>query len=67
MTQEEFIQKYHEYSTLNEAEAKAEAARVNEAGIENDEAIAVEFAGLGWCLMLKSSAAWMGMVEELLR
>jgi len=61
MSQDEFIEKYHEYSTPNGNEAKAEAARVNETGIENDEALAVEFPGMGWCLMLKSSTSWLSL------
>lgn len=56
MTQDEFQHKYHYYQTDSEEEAKAEADRVNEEGIDDNVAVAVNLGDLGWCLMLKTAA-----------
>jgi hypothetical protein len=56
MTKDEFQRQYHYYQTHDEKEAKAEARRVNEEGIDNDIAVAVKLGDLGWCLMLKTAA-----------
>lgn len=56
LTQDEFLKRYHDYSTQSETEAKLEAAKVNNMfGIKNDSAIVVKFRGVGWALMLKSA------------
>lgn len=51
-----FQRKYHDYSTQDEAEAKDEAARVNET-VNGFEVEAVSLGDLGWCLMLKQAAS----------
>lgn len=56
MTQREFQKKYHYYQTMSKDEAKAEAQKANERGIDNDYAVAVKLGHLGWCLMLGSAA-----------
>jgi len=58
MTKDEFQKKYHSYRTPYEQEAKAEARKVNEEGIEGDKAVAIQFGDLGWALMLASAASF---------
>ena len=58
MTQDEFQRKYHYYQTHSEEEARAEADRANAEGIDGNEAVAVCFEELGWCLMLKTAAGF---------
>jgi len=55
MTQDEFQKRYHLYQTHSEEEAMAEADRANWEGIEDDQAVPVDFGELGLCLMLKSA------------
>lgn len=55
MTQHEFQKKYHHYRTTSKGEAKQEAEKANEEGIDNDYAVAVKLGDLGWCLMLGSA------------
>ena len=52
MTQHEFQKKYHSYRTISKDEAKDEAQKANEEGVDNDYAVAVKLGDLGWCLML---------------
>lgn len=55
MTREEFIKRYHNYSTQSKEDAIAEVTAVNEEGITDDYAIAVRFGDLGYALTLQSS------------
>ncbi len=55
MTKDEFQRKYHEYSTMDDEAAKAEAAQANQEGVQYDSAVAVNFGSLGYALMLKST------------
>jgi len=56
MTQHEFQKRYHNYRTKSKSEAKAEAQKANEEGVDNDYAVAVTLGDLGWCLMLGTAA-----------
>ena len=58
MTKDEFQKKYHYYRTPHEQEAKEEARKANEEGIEGDKAMAIHFGNLGWALMLASAASF---------
>jgi len=59
MTQDEFIKRYHDYSTQSEGAAIAEAMIVNDEGIIDDRAIAVKFGSLGYGLMLQGSLEYL--------
>ncbi len=52
-----FQRMYHDYQTYDEAEAKAEAEKVNQMA-DGFEVEAVGVPGEGWCLMLKRAAAF---------
>ena len=54
LTQREFIKRYCDYATQSETLAKDEAAKANQTGVESDSAVAVEFRGAGWKILLKS-------------
>ncbi len=59
MTADQFQYLVHHYCASTEREAQQDAARLNEEGIDGDEAVAVEFPPLGWCLMLRSAATFL--------
>ena len=56
MTQAEFQRKYHDFSTQDQAEAEAEAEKVNEMVGRSFTVVAVELPPFGWCLILKMAA-----------
>lgn len=56
MTRDEFQKAYHDFSTNDQAEAEAEAAKVNEEVGGLFTVVAVEFPPLGWCLLLETAA-----------
>ena len=53
-TQAEFQRAYHNFSTQDQAEAKAEEEKVNEMVDRVFTVVAVELPPCGWCLMLKT-------------
>jgi len=55
MTRDEFIKRYHNYSTRSKAAAVATARLVNVESITNGHAVAVRFGdpGLGYGIMLQ--------------
>jgi hypothetical protein len=55
MTKDEFVRRYHHYSTDTETLANAEAALANEEGIDGGSAVSVNFGRFGWTVMLKSA------------
>lgn len=59
MTSTEFQRRYHNYKTDSGDNARNEADKANQEGIDGDEAVAVDFGTLGWCLMLRSAAELM--------
>jgi hypothetical protein len=56
MTKQEFQRKYHNYRTIDGAQAQVDADAVNTEGIDGHSAVAVELPPLGWCLMLDTAA-----------
>lgn len=67
MKPDEFQKEYHEYITKDGNEAREEAKRVNDIGIEGDEAVAICFGDFGWGLMLRSAAEYalkLGIIPE---
>jgi len=67
ITKQEFLWTYHEYTADTQEEAEAEAVKVNAEGIldphnPGNKAVAVNFPGLGWCVMLESAVK---MLEEI--
>jgi hypothetical protein len=63
MTQDEFIKRYHDYSTQSEEEAVVEAIMVNAEGIVGNRAIAVKFGDLGYGLMLQGALEYLSGKE----
>lgn len=60
MTQQEFLDQYHNYQTMWDTDAEAEANKVNAIGIDDDRAVPVQLGKDGmWALMLRSSAAFL--------
>lgn len=64
MTQDEFLEKYHDYMTENLGDATAEAARANAQGIEDDVAVVVDMGEAGYCLMLISAVTALRGVKD---
>jgi hypothetical protein len=56
MTQDEFLDRYHTFSTDSLDGARTEASRVNAIGIEGSRAVVVQLGSLGYCLMLEQAA-----------
>ena len=60
-TEDAFQTAYMDYMTTSEADARAEANKVNERGIENNCCVAVKFDE-HWCLMLGSAALFIAEI-----
>ncbi|MBI2020173.1 hypothetical protein HYS94_02020 [Candidatus Daviesbacteria bacterium] len=58
MTKDEFLKRYHVYqvSTKEEAEKEIEQMEI----VKDCIIVPVGFEGLGWCLMLKTAADYLG-------
>lgn len=59
MTKDDFLHLYYDWITQDESAAEREAACVNDLGIDDGAAVAVEMPGVGWSLMLKESAEFL--------
>ena len=64
MTQDEFLEQYHTFSTDNPRDAQAEAEKVNAIGVEASRVVVVQLGSMGYCLMLEQAARFFCGVDE---